>query len=68
MLYESFFASAKDGFRHHLSTASSLRRGKAQLKAYLASVGHIDYGLLPFNSDVIEVILVALKAGDGVFT
>src|ERR1019366_5018993 len=36
LLYESFFASIKDGIKHHWTTLVALSRGKASLKAYLA--------------------------------
>ena len=56
LLYESFFASIKDGAKHHWLTFDALRRGKASLKAYLADVSTIDYTSLPFNDDVIKLI------------
>jgi 4-hydroxybenzoate polyprenyltransferase len=67
MLYESFFASAKEGIPHHLSTASSLRRGKAQLKAYLAGSCQIDYEQLPYNQDILELIREAKSSGRRVY-
>ncbi len=56
LLYESFFASIKDGAKHHWSTFNALRRGKAPLKAYLAAVSTIDYTSLPFNTEVIKLV------------
>jgi 4-hydroxybenzoate polyprenyltransferase len=67
MLYESFFASATHGFGHHWTTVGALRRGKAALKAYLAGVGTIDYGLLPYNSKVLELIRDAKSQGRRIY-
>jgi 4-hydroxybenzoate polyprenyltransferase len=67
MLYESFFASATAGFEHHWSTVSALRRGKAYLKAHLAGACTIDYGLLPYNSDVLDLIRDAKSEGRRVY-
>jgi 4-hydroxybenzoate polyprenyltransferase len=67
LLYESFFASVLKGFQHHFSTIGALRRGKAPLKAYLAGAGAIDYGLLPYNPEVLELIREAKKEGRRVY-
>jgi 4-hydroxybenzoate polyprenyltransferase len=67
MLYESFFASATEGFEHHWSTVGALRRGKAHLKAFLAGACTIDYGLLPYNSDVLDLIRAAKSDGRRVY-
>jgi 4-hydroxybenzoate polyprenyltransferase len=67
LLYESFFASIKDGFNHHRKTFDALCRGKAPLKAYLAEAGTIDYALLPFNAEVLELIREAKDAGRSVY-
>jgi phosphoserine phosphatase len=63
LLYESFFASIKDGLGHQWLTFNALRRGKASLKAHLASKAAIDYSLLPFNADVLELIQEAKREG-----
>jgi 4-hydroxybenzoate polyprenyltransferase len=67
LLYESFFASIKDGFNHHRKTFDALCRGKAPLKAYLAEAGTIDYALLPFNAEVVELIREAKGKGRPVY-
>jgi 4-hydroxybenzoate polyprenyltransferase len=67
MLYESFFASAKDGFKHYWSTVDALRRGKAALKAYLAGACTIDYGLLPYSPEVLDLIRDAKGEGRRVY-
>jgi 4-hydroxybenzoate polyprenyltransferase len=67
MLYESFFASVTEGFEHHWSTVGALRRGKASLKAYLAGVATIEYGLLPYNSEVLDLIRDAKSEGRRVY-
>jgi 4-hydroxybenzoate polyprenyltransferase/phosphoserine phosphatase len=67
LLYESFFASVKDGTKHHWSTFNALRRGKASLKAYLARVSTVDYASLPFNPEVIELIHQARADGRPVY-
>jgi 4-hydroxybenzoate polyprenyltransferase/phosphoserine phosphatase len=63
LLYESFFASIKDGAAHHWKTLKALLRGKAPLKAYLAQVSKIDYARLPINSQVVELIRQAKSQG-----
>jgi 4-hydroxybenzoate polyprenyltransferase/phosphoserine phosphatase len=67
LLYESFFASIKDGAKHHWLTFDALRRGRAPLKAYLAGVSTIDYASLPFNADVIKLINQAKAEGRPVY-
>jgi 4-hydroxybenzoate polyprenyltransferase len=67
MLYESFFASATEGFEHHWSTVAALRRGKAYLKAHLAGACTIDYGQLPYNSEVLNLIRNAKSEGRRVY-
>jgi 4-hydroxybenzoate polyprenyltransferase len=67
MLYESFFASVKGGFAHHWSALDALRRGKASLKAYLAGSGMTDYGLLPYNSGVLDLVRDAKSKGRRVY-
>jgi 4-hydroxybenzoate polyprenyltransferase len=67
LLHESFFSSVMNGFEHHWSTLNALRRGKAPLKAYLAGAGTIDYALLPFNSDVLELIREVKSQGRPVY-
>jgi len=67
MLYESFFASATEGFGHHWSTVGALLRGKAHLKAHLAGACTIDYSLLPYNSEVLDLIRDAKNDGRRVY-
>src|SRR5438477_3552392 len=67
LLYESFFSSIKNGVGHHWSTFRALRRGKAALKAHLAGASAIDYALLPFNSEVVELIREARSQGRPVY-
>jgi 4-hydroxybenzoate polyprenyltransferase len=67
LLYESFFATIKDGLNHHRLTLDAFRRGKAPLKAYLAEVSAIDYSLLPFNAQVVELIQEAKSNGRPVY-
>jgi 4-hydroxybenzoate polyprenyltransferase len=67
MLYESFFASAKEGFKHHWLAVDALRRGKAALKAYLAGACTIDYGLLPYSPEVLDLIRDAKSEGRRVY-
>jgi 4-hydroxybenzoate polyprenyltransferase len=67
LLYESFFASIKDGLAHHRLTFGALCRGKAPLKAYLAEASTIDYALLPFNAKVLELIREAKDSGRPVY-
>jgi 4-hydroxybenzoate polyprenyltransferase/phosphoserine phosphatase len=67
LLYESFFASATEGIKHYWSVLEALRRGKAPLKAYLAGVATIDYGLLPYNQEVLDFARDAKKQGRRVY-
>jgi 4-hydroxybenzoate polyprenyltransferase/phosphoserine phosphatase len=67
MLYEGFFATLANGFKHHFSVLAALRRGKAPLKAYLADAGRLDYGLLPYNADVLELVRHAKNEGRRVY-
>ena len=67
MLHESFFASVQQGLRHHWSTMTALRSGKAHLKAHLAGASTIDPDLLPYNSDVLGLIRDAKSKGRQVF-
>ena len=52
---KSFFASVLRRFQYHFSTIGAIRRGEATLKAYLAGVGTIDYGFLPYP-EVIDLV------------
>jgi 4-hydroxybenzoate polyprenyltransferase len=67
MLYENFFASATKGFNHYWSTLHALRHGKAHLKAYLAGSCAIDYSLLPYNSEVLDLVREAKSQGRRVY-
>jgi 4-hydroxybenzoate polyprenyltransferase/phosphoserine phosphatase len=67
MLYESFFASAKEGLGHYWSTMEALGRGKASLKAYLASAGTIDHDRLPYNPEILDLIRDAKSNGRRVY-
>ncbi|HWF47331.1 MAG TPA: UbiA family prenyltransferase [Bryobacteraceae bacterium] len=63
MLYESFLASSSRGPKHFWSALVAAGRGKAQLKAYLAGAPSIDYGLLPFNPEVLQLVRQAKQQG-----
>jgi 4-hydroxybenzoate polyprenyltransferase/phosphoglycolate phosphatase-like HAD superfamily hydrolase len=67
MLYESYFAAATSGFNHHVSAIEALRRGKAQLKAYLAEVAAVDHGLLPYNQAIVDLAREARAKGRPVY-
>jgi 4-hydroxybenzoate polyprenyltransferase/phosphoserine phosphatase len=67
MLYESFFASAKQGFGHYCSTMKALCRGKADLKAFLARTESIEVDLLPYNLEVLDLIREAKATGRRVY-
>ena len=67
MLYESFFAAVTEGISHHWSTFLALRGGKAPLKAYLAKISKVDYSLLPYNSDVLDLIRDAKTEGRRIY-
>jgi 4-hydroxybenzoate polyprenyltransferase/phosphoserine phosphatase len=67
MLYESYFASIKDGVHHHRSVLRALGRGKASLKAYLADVTVLDCSLLPINDEVLEFARRAKADGQPVY-
>jgi 4-hydroxybenzoate polyprenyltransferase/beta-phosphoglucomutase-like phosphatase (HAD superfamily) len=67
MLYESYFVSITEGLKHHLSAFGALRRGRASLKAYLAGAGELDYGLLPYNQRVLDLIHAAKSEGRRVY-
>lgn len=67
LLYESYFASATLGVRHHWATMRAFARGKAPLKAFLAGVGPVDYAVLPYNEDVLAIIRAAKAQGRKVY-
>jgi 4-hydroxybenzoate polyprenyltransferase/phosphoserine phosphatase len=67
LLYESFFATATHGVAHYRSVASALLRGKAPLKALLAEAATIDYQLLPYHADVLQLARDARGEGRQVF-
>ncbi|MBN9006606.1 MAG: UbiA family prenyltransferase [Rhizobiales bacterium] len=67
MLYESYFASIRDGAQHHRSVLRALSRGKASFKAYLADVAALDCNLLPINDNVLEFVRAAKAKGQPVF-
>jgi 4-hydroxybenzoate polyprenyltransferase/phosphoserine phosphatase len=67
LLYESFFATLPNGFKHNCSVIAALFRGKANLKAYLAGVADLDYALLPYNAAVVELIRKAKDDGRRVY-
>ncbi len=67
LLYESYFASATLGVRHHWATMRALARGKAPLKAFLAEAGPVDYAVLPYNEDVLTIIRAAKAQGRKVY-
>ncbi len=67
LLYESFFASATMGLRHHWSVFDALRRGKANLKAFLAGASAVDYELLPYNQEVLNFARAAKSEGRRVY-
>ena len=67
LLYESFFSTATSGLKHYWSVASAFRRGKAPLKAFLAEAATVDYELLPYNVDVLQLARDAKSEGRRVF-
>jgi 4-hydroxybenzoate polyprenyltransferase len=67
LLYESFFASATMGLNHHWSVFDALRRGKANLKAFLAAASAVDYELLPYNQEVLNLARAARSEGRRVY-
>lgn len=67
LLYESYFSSMTKGAGHHYSVIKSLAGGKAQIKAYLATVSAVDYATLPYNERVLELIRVAKGEGRKVY-
>jgi 4-hydroxybenzoate polyprenyltransferase/phosphoserine phosphatase len=67
LLYESYFSSITHGLGHHRLVAAALLNGKAPLKAYLGSVGSVDYQTLPYNADVLALIRVAKDEGRKVY-
>ncbi len=67
LLYETFFASAQNGFRHHWSTIAALQSGRANLKAHLANASTIDPELLPYNPGVLDLIHAAKNKGRRVY-
>ena len=67
LLYESFFSAATSGLKHYWSVASAFRRGKAPLKAFLAEAATVDYELLPYNVDVLQLARDAKSEGRRVF-
>jgi 4-hydroxybenzoate polyprenyltransferase len=67
LLYESFFATLPNGFRHNCAVITALLRGKAHLKAYLADVAVLDYALFPYNAAVVELIRKARNDGRRVY-
>jgi 4-hydroxybenzoate polyprenyltransferase len=67
LLFESFFSAVTLGVRHHVSVLAALLRGKAELKAYLAKVSSIDYGLLPYDQATLSLIRKARAEGRQVY-
>jgi phosphoglycolate phosphatase-like HAD superfamily hydrolase len=67
LLYESYFGTIANNLQHHKSIVSALLRGRAQLKAYLASSGDIDYELLPYDEAVLALIRRARAEGRAVY-
>src|SRR5271165_3732606 len=67
LLYESFFSTLSKGTKHCVEVFSAMLRGKAQLKAVLATTGPVDYGVLPYNRVVIDIIQEARDQGRQVY-
>ena len=67
LLYESFFSTLSKGTKHCVEVFSAMFRGKAQLKAVLATTGPVDYGVLPYNRIVIDIIQEARDQGRQVY-
>jgi 4-hydroxybenzoate polyprenyltransferase len=67
LLFESFFSAASKGVNHFWRATSELCGGKARLKAFLADAGPIDYALLPYNADVLQLIGAAKNEGRQVY-
>lgn len=67
LLYESFFAAATIGLNHHWLVLAALRRGKPNLKAFLAEASAVDYELLPYNQEVLSLVRAAKSEGRRVY-
>jgi 4-hydroxybenzoate polyprenyltransferase/phosphoserine phosphatase len=67
LLIESYFSAATGSLWHHITVLGTLLRGKAQLKAYLASSSTVDYGLLPYDEAVLALISRARAEGRRVY-
>lgn len=67
LLLESYFCNAAKGFTHHKSVVGALLQGKAKLKCYLAGTSSVDYGLLPYDDNVLDLIHRARADGRRIY-
>jgi 4-hydroxybenzoate polyprenyltransferase len=67
LLYESYFHTIAQGVPHHLKLLTCLRKGKAHLKRFLATVGRLDYAQLPYDDAVLDLIQAAREQGQPVY-
>jgi 4-hydroxybenzoate polyprenyltransferase/phosphoserine phosphatase len=67
LLYESYFNTIANGFAHHWAIFQNLLKGKAPLKAYLASASKLDYETLPYEPAVLDLITEARREGRPVY-
>ncbi len=67
LLVQSAFAYLGDNPLRIISLLSAMRRGKAALKAEIASKTKIDASLLPYDENVVSLIRQRRAAGDRVY-
>lgn len=67
LLYESYFNTVANGPVHHWAIFRNLLKGKAPLKAYLASVSTLDYKTLPYDAAVLDLISAARREGRPIY-
>ncbi|HSE73574.1 MAG TPA: hypothetical protein VLB05_03605, partial [Dongiaceae bacterium] len=67
LLYESYFNTVANGPVHHWAIFRNLLKGKAPLKAYLASASTLDYQTLPYEAAVLDLISAARREGRPIY-
>jgi 4-hydroxybenzoate polyprenyltransferase len=67
LLYESYFDTIANGPAHHWAIVRNLLKGKAPLKAYLASASTLDYKTLPYEATVLGFIGEARREGRPIY-
>ncbi|HET6618997.1 MAG TPA: UbiA family prenyltransferase [Dongiaceae bacterium] len=67
LLYESYFNTIADGPAHHWAIFRNLLKGKAPLKAYLASASTLDYKTLPYEAAILDLIGEARREGRPIY-